>query len=278
MLSLQCLVDNTAQRSSSYRGEHGVSFLIRTPDGAVLFDTGQSGDVLLHNAAALDVDFSAVQAVALSHAHYDHTGGLPAVIPHLRPGLPLYANPDLFRPRYSEDADGAARSIGLAMPREALTAAFELRLSPDPVAMIPGVWTTGVIANRPLFEGRSTRHFVYGDDGQRSPDPYADDLSLVLQTDEGLVIVCGCCHAGLLNTLAHVRDHFDGPIRAVIGGTHLAAASPADLTLTIEQLENRYDHPTLYLNHCSGERAIAALAGAFPDRVNPCPAGTQLAF
>jgi 7,8-dihydropterin-6-yl-methyl-4-(beta-D-ribofuranosyl)aminobenzene 5'-phosphate synthase len=103
-------------------------------------------------------------------------------------------------------------------------------------------------------------------------------MSLVLQAREGLVVVCGCCHAGLLNTLAHVRRVFRRPIVAVLGGTHLLDAGETYLEHIARVLRDSYGSPSLYLNHCTGKRAIITLANAFGNRVKPCPAGTTLSF
>lgn len=276
MVQVTCVVDNAARRSSGFWGEHGVAFWVETDDGRVLFDTGQSGDVLRHNAALLGLDLAAADALVLSHAHYDHTGGISALLPGVREGLPLYGNGALLQPRYSERPDGL-EPIGFRPVDRAALEAFDLRLSDAPQEVLPGVWTSGAIVERPYFEGRSPQHCAEVA-GAIVPDPYADDLSMVLETDDGVVVLCGCCHAGLLNTLAHVRAHFDCPVRAIIGGTHLARATDADLAQAVAVLRDEYATPALYPNHCSGERAYGALARAFGEGVQPCPAGTVLAF
>jgi 7,8-dihydropterin-6-yl-methyl-4-(beta-D-ribofuranosyl)aminobenzene 5'-phosphate synthase len=103
---------------------------------------------------------------------------------------------------------------------------------------------------------------------------------LVLQTSQGLVVVCGCCHAGLLNTLAHIRLYFYQPLKAIIGGTHLAGAVPETLDRVVAELGNHCEGsvPDLYLNHCTGEVALFRLAHAFGEKVHPCPAGLVLIF
>lgn len=214
-----------------------------------------------------------VTALALSHAHVDHTGGLNAALA-LKPDLALYAHPDLFRPRYAL-RDREYKPIGLTMTRDELARRVDVRLSATPIEIVPRVWTTGEIVERVEPEGRSDRHFVPAD-GSWQPDPYRDDLSLVVETREGVVVVCGCCHAGLLNTLARVRQIFPRPIVAIIGGTHLVDADAAHLRHVIEALQNVYHAPRLYLNHCTGERAVIALTNAFGERVQPFPAGVSL--
>jgi 7,8-dihydropterin-6-yl-methyl-4-(beta-D-ribofuranosyl)aminobenzene 5'-phosphate synthase len=278
MITIRCLVDNCVQYSSALWGEHGVAFLVETPGGRLLFDTGQSGTVLIHNAEQMGIDLGHVDALALSHAHFDHSGGLASFLEVCCPDLPLFANPDLFQNRYTLLREGN-RSIGLRISREVLSQRLDLRLSAAPAKIFPGVWTTGEIDQRPEFEGRSPRHgIIVGDQWQ--PDPYRDDLSLVVETPQGLIVICGCCHAGLLNTLAHIRRLFEGEILAIFGGTHLGGATPEMLATVIERLRtlNTQGAPRLYLNHCTGEGALLALSQAFGERVQPCPAGAEVTF
>ncbi len=182
--------------------------------------------------------------------------------------------PDLFRPRYVA-RDNAYKSIGLTMTREDLARRVDLRLSATPAEIVPGLWTTGEITDRSEPEGRSNRHVVRGESGWQ-PDTYRDDMSLVMETARGLAVVCGCCHAGLLNTLARVRQAFQSPIVAIIGGAHLVDADATHLRQVIQVLREVYGSPRLHLNHCTGERAVIALTNAFGDRVKPFPAGTVL--
>ncbi|MBM3130304.1 MAG: MBL fold metallo-hydrolase [Chloroflexi bacterium] len=273
MTKITCLIDNTVQHASPFWGEHGLSLLIETDAGRLLFDTGQTEQVLAHNLNLLGDAPRAITALALSHAHTDHTGGLNVALA-LKPGMPLYANPDLFCPRYAI-RDRKYRSIGLRMSRDELARRVDLHLSATPVEIVPGVWTTGEIADRSELEGRSDRLVVSGDVGWQ-PDPYRDDMSLVMETTRGLAVVCGCCHAGLLNTLAQVHRDFRKPIVAIIGGTHLVDADAEHLQRVVRMLREVYGAPRLHLNHCTGERALIALANAFDDRVQPFPAGTSL--
>ena len=274
-MKVTCVVDNTAG-GGSFWSEHGLSFLIETEEGSrVLFDTGQSGTVLLHNLAELKIDPKEIQALALSHGHKDHTGGLEVLLEQ-SPGFPLYAHPTLFQGHFAR-RDEKVESIGLSLAREALAARAEVRLSAEPAEITPGVWTTGEITSRPEPEGRSDRHLVREGEGW-APDPYRDDLSLVLHTAQGLVLLCGCCHAGLLNTLAHVRRTFGGELVAVAGGTHLGSTDEVYLEHVATVLRQEYNSPRLHLNHCTGEKARFALVRAFGEGVRSYPTGTVLSF
>jgi 7,8-dihydropterin-6-yl-methyl-4-(beta-D-ribofuranosyl)aminobenzene 5'-phosphate synthase len=278
MFTIRCLVDNNTLDAASFRSEHGVAFAIETPDGQILFDTGQSGDVLVHNAAQMGFDLRQVDALALSHAHYDHTGGLKTFLQHSRPGLPVYAHPDLFRARFAIK-DGQPRSIGLCITQADLARHTVLHLSVEPVEILRQLWTTGEITARTEFEGRSSHHYIRENNGWL-PDPYRDDMALTLEAQSGLIVVCGCCHAGLLNTLAHVQRVFNKDIAAIVGGAHLANvdADTIEHAITILHSTSAGHLPDLYLNHCTGERATAILTQTLGKKVHPCPAGTVLIF
>jgi Metal-dependent hydrolases of the beta-lactamase superfamily II len=272
-MKLTCLVDNAVLQYTPFWGEHGLSVLVDTPEGRVLFDTGASGTVLLHNMEAAEVDPESIRALALSHGHRDHTGGLAAFLER-RPGLPIYAHPDVLRERFSW-REGEMRAIGMTIPPEDLRRRADLRLSPEPQEILPGVWTTGEVTHRTEPEGRSPYHFVRGEAGWE-PDPYRDDMSLVLETSRGLALLCGCCHAGLLNTLAHVERVFGRPVVAVFGGTHLISAD-ADHLERVRQRLQELPLRRVSPSHCTGETAFHFLLQALgPEMVRPFPAGAQV--
>lgn len=270
-----CVVDDAVPHGSPFLAEHGLAFMVETEDGRVLFDTGQSGTVLLHNLALLDLDPATIDAVAISHAHYDHTGGLPLLVRHLRPGTPLYASPDLFRERFSRRA-GKIQSAGLSMGREELASRLRLELSAAPREIVPSVWTTGEILERAGPVGSSGYHRMRQGDF-RVADAYRDDTALVLGAGNQLVLLCGCCHAGLLNTVAHVQRIFGKPLAAIAGGLHLAGASQDHLREAGKVLAAMPFLKRVSPNHCSGKTAVVVLTQILgPSVVHPAPVGTVL--
>lgn len=274
-MRLICVVDDAVQRSSAFWGEHGLAFLVETQGKRLVFDTGQSGTVLLHNLELLEVDPATIDAVAISHGHYDHTGGLPDLLKHLPAGIPLYANPDLFRGRFSR-REGKTQSVGLSLTQAELADRMTLMLSVTPRETISGVWTTGEIFDRPEPEGSSDYHLMREGDHLVS-DAYRDDMALVLQSGDQLVLLCGCCHAGLLNTLAHVKRTFERPIAVIAGGLHLTGATEDDLRHLGDVLSAMPALQRIYPNHCTGEAAFVALTQILgPSVVRPCPAGTKV--
>jgi 7,8-dihydropterin-6-yl-methyl-4-(beta-D-ribofuranosyl)aminobenzene 5'-phosphate synthase len=268
-----CLVDD-AVAGGRYWGEHGLSFWIESAAGVVLFDTGQSGTVLLHNLELARLDPRRIDAIVLSHAHNDHMGGLDAMLRETG-RRPLYAHSDLLRERFSRHGSQIDR-IGPVLGCEPLERRVDLHLSAQAQQVLPGVHTSGEISSRSEPEGRSNGHLVRDANGW-SADPYRDDLSVVLQTAQGLVLVCGCCHAGLLNTLQQVHSTFGRPVHTIVGGMHLGSANEQQLQHIMEVLRGA-DAPRMYPNHCTGQSAYVALSNAFGERVAPCPAGTELVF
>jgi Metal-dependent hydrolases of the beta-lactamase superfamily II len=162
-------------------------------------------------------------------------------------GMPVYRSPE-------PPQEGGMRAIGMTIPPEDLRRRADLRLSPEPQEILPGVWTTGEVTHRTEPEGRSPYHFVRGE-ADWAMDPYRDDMSLILETSRGLALLCGCCHAGLLNTLAHVERVLGRPVVGVFGGTHLISADADHLERVRQRLQGlslRRVSPS----HCTGETAF----------------------
>ena len=276
-MKLTCLVDNAVQLNSGFWGEHGLAYLVETPDGCLLFDTGQSGPVLLHNLKLLGIDPATIDAIAISHAHYDHTGGLQALLPLLRPGIPLFANADLFRERFGQ-RDGPPKPIGLPLSREELAAYLTLKLNVAPQEIMPGVWTTGEISERPDFLG-SAKGLLMSAGDKLVADAYRDDMALILRLDDRLALLCGCCHAGLLNTLAHVERIFPQPVALIIGGLHLVGVAEDDVRRASARLAAMPALHRVYPGHCTGEAAFLALMQTLEaGMVRSSSAGTVIEF
>ncbi|MBN2256844.1 MAG: MBL fold metallo-hydrolase [Anaerolineaceae bacterium] len=238
-----CVIDNTVLKDTDLRGEHGLSFWIESDKGVVLFDTGQTASVLSHNMESLGLSPQDINNLVLSHAHYDHTGGLEAILSK-NTKLTLHAHTDFFQPRYSL-RKGEYMSIGIDMDKTAIEKHAKLMLSDVPTEVYPNLWTTGEITDRSDLEGRSNNHLIKVND-EWKPDPYRDDMSIVLKTSGGLVLICGCCHAGILNTLSHVEQNFKESIHTIIGGTHLVTADGQYMDHVISVFTERYPKVVFY--------------------------------
>jgi 7,8-dihydropterin-6-yl-methyl-4-(beta-D-ribofuranosyl)aminobenzene 5'-phosphate synthase len=245
--------------------EHGFSLWIETEGKRILFDTGQ-GNALASNARALGVDLSDTGLLVLSHGHCDHTGGIPQVVQIARK-IEVYCHSGVVQPRYSIRT-GTPRPI--QMPRESMAAmdklpAQSLHWVSQPVLLSQGIGITGPIPRETNYEDTGGP-FYLDPEGTRA-DPIDDDLALWIRTDDGLVICVGCCHAGLVNTLTHVRRlSTTSRIRAIIGGFHLLNASDQRLERTITALRSLAPEMVVPC-HCTGERAVEMMRGALGECV-----------
>lgn len=252
-------------------GEHGIAFHLRADGNNVLFDTGQ-GLTLLHNADRLGIDLSALAAIVLSHGHYDHTGGLPGVLERCG-AVDIFLHPETLRPKFNrEGKDIGAPASSLA----ALGRARCVHSTERPTEIVPGLFVTGPIPRRNEIE--DTGGPFYRDAGRRAEDPLTDDQALYALLPEGVVVILGCCHAGVLNTLEYISELTGGrPVHAVLGGTHLLRAGEERLAHTAGLLET-LDVKVLAPNHCTGLNAQCYLRSRFPDRFVEAPAGTRFRF
>ena len=272
---LTILVDNRA--GSGLQPEFGLSLWIQASGRKMLFDTG-AGQALAPNAEHLNVDLAQTEILVLSHGHYDHGGGIPAVLRHA-PGAHLYLHPGALACKYSLDPGQEPRAVGL--PLNTLQA-LEM-LPPDqmhriqePIHLTQEVGLSGTIPRVTPFEEPLEPFFL--DQTGHTPDQITDDLALYLKTETGLVVCLGCAHAGVINTLKHITEiSGEQNVRALIGGMHLQEAGDRHLEQIIDALED-FSPDVLVPCHCTGEKAERKLQDRFPGKVFPGYSGRVLEF
>jgi 7,8-dihydropterin-6-yl-methyl-4-(beta-D-ribofuranosyl)aminobenzene 5'-phosphate synthase len=262
---LTILCENSVGRPFGVVGEHGFACFIETEAGNVLFDTGQ-GMGVCGNAARLGKKLASIQAIAISHGHYDHTGGLPQVLEQTGP-VPVYGHPDIFASRTWSDGT-ATRYIGMRHRREYLESlGAQFHLIRNPAEISDRVHLTGEIARNNHFEKPDPNMTLHPEGAMAvCPDPIADDLSLVVDSEKGLILVLGCAHAGMINIFDHVLEMFHRDrIYAVVGGTHLGFAQPAQFDETLKAID-RYGIERLGVSHCTGLEKAASLRAHLGER------------
>ena len=195
-ISLTVLCDNLVT-TRRLLAEHGLSILLERGGEQLLFDAGQS-NCALRNASLLDVSLRS-PPIALSHGHYDHTDGLASCLRAFGNTVVL-AHPDIFKERFSKTGAGEARSIGMSLSENALTRrGARLHLRDGPQEALEGIWTTGYI-NRP-FPDDQALDGLYLDALGRTTDDIGDDTAIVVEGSKKALILLGCAHAGVRNTV-----------------------------------------------------------------------------
>ncbi|MCW6037078.1 MBL fold metallo-hydrolase [Spirulina subsalsa FACHB-351] len=268
-LALTVLVENTVNRPGLL-AEHGLSILVEVPELPLrlLWDTGQ-GQVLLHNARQLGISLDDLDAIALSHGHYDHTGGLLSLLSH-HPPQRLYLHPDALKPKYSPRGN-----IGSPLNEAQLQEwGCSILWTSTPTPLAPGIHLTGPIPRQHPLEDAGGQ--FWQDSTQETPDSLWDDQALFLETQQGIVVILGCAHAGVINTLNYIAQLTgQQTVYGVIGGMHLLNASPERIQATLEALA-QYQVQIVGANHCTGIHAIAALQYQGRGIYYPCSVGTHL--
>jgi len=263
-LRITTLSENTA-KAGDFLGEWGLSLLIETDNTSILFDSGASISAC-HNADTLGIDLSKIDKIVLSHGHYDHTGGLRQVLGRLKKEIEIIAHPDIWQSKYSRREGQPDKYVGIPFHREELESlGARFNLTTKPAQLADDIMTTGEVPMLTDYEKIGSSLWVK-ESGAWKPDKLADDLAIVINTEQGLVVLLGCAHRGAINTLYHVQQ-LTGveEIHAVLGGSHLIRVSKEQIQKTIEALK-KLGVQKLGLCHCTSLPAAALLAQEFGDR------------
>jgi 7,8-dihydropterin-6-yl-methyl-4-(beta-D-ribofuranosyl)aminobenzene 5'-phosphate synthase len=260
-LKVTVLVTNLGGDPYEGDGEWGYSALVEIDGHKLLYDTGLSADLVLRNAKALKIDLSDVEDVVLSHNHYDHVGGLMSLRRELSKINPramsrVHVGAGIFEPRWSESGED---HNGLRLIRAEYLATGGVFVTHDkPTELFPGVWLTG-----PVPRANNEKNWTPGlslDTPQgRREDNVPEDSALVFDTDQGMIILTGCAHAGIVNITEYARRIAGAkPIVAMIGGLHLFSATDQTLAWTGAKLKS-YGVLSLLAGHCTGIEATFRL-------------------
>jgi 7,8-dihydropterin-6-yl-methyl-4-(beta-D-ribofuranosyl)aminobenzene 5'-phosphate synthase len=262
-IKLTTLSENTASRVGLL-AEWGLSILVEADNYKVLLDTGL-GISAVYNAAIMGIDLSAVDRIVLSHGHRDHTGGFKHVLNAMRKQIEVIAHPDIWAAKYSRTFSKREQYAGIPFARESLESrGASFNLTKEPVWITDNIVTTGEIAMHTEYE-KIDRKLLVREGGELRPDPLRDDLALIIKSQKGLIVVLGCGHRGLINTLHHAQKIIGvEQIHMVVGGTHLIHASKEQMDFTIADLK-KLGVERIGVSHCTGLPAAAVLFQEFGD-------------
>ena len=316
-VTITVLVDNRADllvRSSaavkyftdeSLLAEHGFAALVdlRAAGIRILWDAGGTRIALMENLRRMEIDPATITAIALSHGHFDHTAAVTEVLQAMdlkpkskkwEPGapmeemrrwaegrrVPLITHPTAFRERWHLSRDGSRKGPTPPPPRaewEALGA--QVITTEGPYELGAGCWTTGPVPRASFENSGVSPSMIYRDGDAFRRDVVEEDQAIVLNVrDKGLVVLGGCAHSGIVNTVNRARELSGvGRVWAIVGGFHLAHAADEDLERTIEAVKS-YEPVLIVPSHCTGFRATCQFAAQIPHAFMPNVVGAKYLF
>jgi len=285
--------------------EHGFAAMVNLKAAGlrILWDAGVTGNGLIENMARMKIRPASIDKIALSHGHGDHTAALTNVIKAMdllaKPKkwerdataedmlqwakgrhVSLIVHPAAFRERWGTQKDGSRYGPVLPPPRAEWEAAgAQIILAEGPSQLGPGCWTTGAVARQSFETAGISSKRLYRAGDSFLPDLVEDDQAMVINVrDKGLLILAGCAHSGILNTVNYARQISGvNAVWAVIGGFHLAPATGADIQRTVDGMK-AFSPKLISPSHCTGLTAIAQFAAQMPDAFVQSVVGTTYAF
>jgi len=290
-VEIHILADGNVQMARVI-GEAGFAALVKvtyndSSEFQFLFDTAGGTPALEHNIGVMkerfDRDLSAIEMIVLSHGHWDHVAGVLRIIDMVRKPIPVLCHPDALLHKIFTEESGKKHEVGIHeyYKESELETKTQVTLTKEPYIVADGIMTTGVVPRTNDFEKLTgnLQKIVTMRDGKETPDLIEDDLSVIFHLKDGsIVILTGCCHAGVVNTTEHASSLTESSsIVGIVGGLHLHDASKERLTKTIEHL-GQYPLTTVGACHCTGLKGRAALMYAFEDSFKNIGAGSVLKF
>jgi 7,8-dihydropterin-6-yl-methyl-4-(beta-D-ribofuranosyl)aminobenzene 5'-phosphate synthase len=240
----------------------------KTKSRSILLDAGNSPEGAVRNAKCMGLNLSEVESVVLSHGHYDHFGGLPSVLKAInKADLSIIVHEDMFSIRGTANADGTVRKYPMFLTEAQLKSLNIVKTRQPYLLADNAVCVTGEIPRETNFENGYAQHKVFTN-GLWQPDPWIrDDRAIVINVKgKGLVVVSGCAHAGIINTVRYAQQITRVTnVYAVIGGFHLAGKEfEKRIKPSVEELK-RIKPKLIVPSHCTGWRAMCAFAEVLPE-------------
>ena len=261
------LIKRQSGPHKNFLAEHGFSMLIETEENKVLVDTGVTGIAMEHNLKLLGYTMDDIDVTVFSHGHNDHTGGIEKVKGR------IIAHPDAFHERYLSPKEGVM--YDLTSP-QLNTEKQQVEFHTGPVKVAKGVMLTGEVPR--IHEWEELNVFKKKINNELIEDHVLDDQGVVINTEKGLIIIQGCSHAGIINTVEQAKK-ITGveKVYCVIGGFHLIGPAEKKIDRTINEFK-RLNVEKLIPIHCTGFEGIKQISLQMPEEFEYCTVGCELSF
>lgn len=270
----------------TFQAEHGLSILVKVESGGeshtVLLDTGHNKTSVLFNMEKLHVDPNLIESIIISHAHMDHNGALLPLIDKISEKPSIIVHPIAFNsPRFLKDSEGNKRYFPRVLVREELEKSEADLVVTDAPTLIANdmVAVTGEVERITDFEKGMPNHFIEIE-GKAEKDSIKDDQAIIINLrGRGLVLVSGCSHAGIINTLVFAQKITGvSKVYGVLGGFHLTGKLPEHvIDKTVDEMR-KIDPNVIVPMHCTGWNSIKRIEAEFPDAFVLNSVGTKYIF
>lgn len=276
------LMDNMVPFGAPYTAEHGYSLYVEVFRGdhtlRLILDAGNTSASLSANLRRAEVPLQGLNMIYLSHCHHDHTGGLEWILENRESPTLIVAHPQIFRNTFK--LSGQLKNIGMSVSQKRITElGGTLFLIKNAVELFPGVVSSGEIQRTTAFEAKEAGRYTIDESGTLVNDQMKDDMALIINIrDKGLLVLGGCCHAGIVNTLRHaVKITGIRQVHGVVGGLHLASAGEELIDQTIDGIQG-FSPSHVYAGHCTGFQTLKKLSDIQGFEFAPLGVGMRLHF
>jgi 7,8-dihydropterin-6-yl-methyl-4-(beta-D-ribofuranosyl)aminobenzene 5'-phosphate synthase len=284
-LKIYTLAEDYAGYNSPFLSQHGISFLIEAEFNGIkrriLFDAASYAEPILFNMKLLNINPKSIDMIILSHNHFDHTGGLLGIMRKINKEVPIFAHPNIFKVSFAIEPEFMlAGTLNKTLKEEIERLGGRWILSKDPIRLMPGIFTLGEIKEdeKVDFEKKPTIGLYKLENGKVVSDNVEDELGLAINTENGLVVISGCAHPGIVSMVKKaINISGVNEVYAVIGGFHLIEADDERIISTIKALKH-LGVKKIYTGHCTGFKAETMFIEEFGKDFDRLHAGKVIKF